>query len=141
MPCPAHLLQLLLGPELGGAAARLLTAVGSPRMDTRITLPANDLVLVGLLSQELERRLDDASPKAEHQVERALPLDVVVRERASVLELLSRENETLLIRRNAFLVLDLRLDVLDGVRRLDLEGDGLTREGLDENLHGASLAH
>jgi hypothetical protein len=33
------------------------------------------------------------------------------------------------------LVLDLGLDVVDGVRRLHLEGDRLAREGLDEDLH------
>jgi hypothetical protein len=31
--------------------------------------------------------------------------------------------------------LNLALDIVDGVGRLDLEGDGLTREGLDEDLH------
>lgn len=31
--------------------------------------------------------------------------------------------------------LDLRLDIVDGVRRLNLEGDGFAREGLDEDLH------
>ena len=77
-------------------------------------LPANDLVLVGLLSQELERRLDDASPKAEHQVERALLLDVVVRKRAAVLQLLAREDETLLIGWDALLVLDLGLNARTG---------------------------
>ena len=34
--------------------------------------------------------------------------------------------------------LDLGLDVLDGVRGLHLEGDGLAREGLDEDLHGCA---
>ena len=34
--------------------------------------------------------------------------------------------------------LDLRLDVLDGVRRLHLEGDGLAGQGLDEDLHDCS---
>ena len=31
--------------------------------------------------------------------------------------------------------LDLGLDVVDGVRGFDLEGDGLARKGLDEDLH------
>jgi hypothetical protein len=31
--------------------------------------------------------------------------------------------------------LDLRLHIVDGVRRLHLKGDSLTREGLDEDLH------
>ena len=34
-----------------------------------------------------------------------------------------------------FLILDLGLDIVDGVRGLNLEGDGLAREGLYENLH------
>ena len=33
------------------------------------------------------------------------------------------------------LVLDLGLDVVDGVGRLHLKGDSLAREGLDEDLH------
>jgi hypothetical protein len=31
--------------------------------------------------------------------------------------------------------LDLGLDIVDGVGRLHLEGDSLTREGFDEDLH------
>jgi uncharacterized metal-binding protein len=48
-------------------------------------------------------------------MERRLLLDVVVSQRAPVLELLASENQTLLIRRNAFLVLDLGLHLLDRV--------------------------
>ena len=59
-------------------------------------------------------------------------LNVVVREGAAVLKLLAGENETLLIRRNAFLVLDLRLHVVDGVRRLHLKRNGLAGEGFDD---------
>ena len=52
-------------------------------------------------------------------------LDVVVGQSTAVLQLLSSENETLLIRRNAFLVLNLGLYVVDGIARLDFKGDGL----------------
>jgi len=58
-------------------------------------------------------------------VESALLLDVVIGEGTAVFELLAREDQALLIRRDAFLVLDLALDVVDGIRALDLEGDGL----------------
>jgi len=58
-------------------------------------------------------------------MEGGLLLDVVVAEGAAVLELLSSENETLLIRWNAFLVLDLGLDVVNGVGWLDIKSDGL----------------
>ena len=59
-------------------------------------------------------------------------LDVVVAEGAAILELLAGEDETLLVWGNALLVLDLALHIVDGVRGLDLEGDGLARQGLNE---------
>ena len=62
-------------------------------------------------------------------------LDVVVLESTAILELLTREDKTLLVWRDALLVLDLGLDGLDGVGALNLKGDGLSRKGLDENLH------
>ena len=65
-----------------------------------------------------------------------LLLNVVVREGTAVLELLAREDETLLVRGNALLILDLRLDIIDRIRGLDLERDGLARQSLDEDLHG-----
>jgi hypothetical protein len=66
-----------------------------------------------------------AAAETEHEVEGGLLLDVVVREGAAILELLAREDQALLVGGNALLVLDLGLDVVDGVRRLNLEGDGL----------------
>ena len=75
------------------------------------------------------------SAKAKDEVKGGLLLDVVVGKGAPVLELLSGEDETLLVRGDSLLVLDLLLDVVDGVRRLNIEGDGLPGKGLDENLH------
>ena len=45
------------------------------------------------------------------------------------------EDETLLIGGDALFVLDFWFDVVDSVRRLDLKGDGFTRQSLDEDLH------
>jgi hypothetical protein len=59
-------------------------------------------------------------------------LDVVVRQGAAILKLLASEDETLLVWGNALLVLDLALHIVDGVGGLDLEGDGLARQGLNE---------
>jgi hypothetical protein len=53
-------------------------------------------------------------------------LDVIVAQRPAILKLLSGEDQTLLVWRDALLVLDLGLDVVDRVRRLNLEGDRLT---------------
>ena len=69
------------------------------------------------------------------KVKSALLLDVVVSESAAVLELLAGEDETLLIRGDALLILDFLLDVVDGVARLNLEGDSLACKGLNEDLH------
>ena len=61
-------------------------------------------------------------------------MDVVVRKSATIFKLLSGEDQSLLVRGNAFLVLDLGLDIVDRVGGFDLEGDGLPREGLDEAI-------
>merc|ERR1712232_1190367 len=68
-------------------------------------------------------------------MESGLLLDVVVLEGTAILELLSSEDEALLVWGNSFLVLDLGLHVLDSVALLNIEGDGLSGEGLDEDLH------
>ena len=75
------------------------------------------------------------SAKTENEVEGGLFLDVVVGEGAAVLELFASEDETLLVRRNPLLVLNLGLDVVDGVRGLHLQRDGLAGEGFHEDLH------
>jgi len=60
-------------------------------------------------------------------MESGLLLDVVVGESAAILKLLAGKDQALLVWRNAFLVLNLGLDIVDGIGRLDLEGDGLAR--------------
>ena len=66
-----------------------------------------------------------ATAQAQDQVQRGLLLDVVVRERPAILELLAGEDQALLVRRNAFLVLNLRLHVVDRVGRLNVQRDRL----------------
>ena len=96
-----------------------------------------DLKGDGLASQGLDEDLHTSS-KSKDQVKGGLLLDVVVSEGSAVLELLSSEDESLLVRWDALLVLDLGLDVLDGVGLLDFESDGLASQSLDENLHSAT---
>ena len=57
-----------------------------------------------------------------------LLLDIVIRESATVFELFPGEDQALLVRRNAFLILNLRLNIVDGVGRLDLESDSLASD-------------
>jgi len=91
----------------------------------------------GLASEGLDEDLHSTS-ESQDEMESGLLLDVVVGESSSILELLSSEDESLLIWRDTFLVLDLGLDILNGVCWLDIKGDGLTSEGLDEDLHTTS---
>ena len=101
-------------------------------MSTYVALAADHLVAVELGGESLQRGLDDTTTQAEDQVQGGLLLDVVVREGAAVLKLLAGEDQTLLVRGDALLVLDLGLDIVDRVGGLDLKGDGLARQGLHE---------
>ena len=80
------------------------------------------------------------STKSQHQVKGGLLLDVVVGEGAAVLELLAGEDQALLVRGNSLLVLDLGLDIVNGVGRLDLESDGLAREAVIISMSDSSFS-
>jgi hypothetical protein len=69
-------------------------------------------------------------------VKSRLLLNVVIGKGPSVLELLSGENETLLIRGDSLLVPNLGLYIIDGIGGLDLEGDSLAGKSLHKDLHG-----
>ncbi len=65
-------------------------------------------------------------------------MDVVVADGAAVFEPLASEDEALLVGRDAFLVVDLGLDVLNGVARLNFEGHSLAGQCLHEYLHASA---
>jgi len=73
--------------------------------------------------------------QTQDEVEGRFLLNIIIGECATVFELLAGEDQALLVRGDAFLVLDFALDIVDRIGRLHLEGDSLTREGLDEDLH------
>ena len=52
-----------------------------------------------------------STAKTQHQMQGRLLLDIVIRQGAAVLELLASKDKTLLVRRDALLVLNLRLDL------------------------------
>jgi hypothetical protein len=69
--------------------------------------------------------------EAENEVKSGLLLNVIVGKGAAILELLAGEDQALLVRRNTLLVLNLGLDIVDGIARLNLQGDGLAGQSLD----------
>jgi len=90
-----------------------------------------------LASESFDKNLHTSS-QPEDEVKRRLFLDVVVRQGSSIFQLFAGKDQPLLIGRDSLFVLDLGLDIFDGVAGLDLEGDGFPREGFDEDLHSAS---
>merc|ERR1712156_845736 len=91
----------------------------------------------GLPGERLNEDLHTSS-QPENQVKGGLLLDVVVRKSSSIFQLLSSKDQPLLVWGDALLVLDLGLDILNGVRRLHLQGDSLPSQRLDKDLHTSS---
>merc|ERR1712056_21480 len=79
-----------------------------------------------------ERLYEDLHPAAQtqNQMESTFLLNVVVRQGAAIFQLLAREDETLLIRWDAFLVLDLSFDVVNSVTCFHVECNCLPSKGL-----------
>jgi len=61
-------------------------------------------------------------------MEGGLLLNIIIRESAAVLELLASKDQALLVRRDALLVLNLALNIVDSVGGLDLESNGLASD-------------
>ena len=73
--------------------------------------------------------------QSQDQVQRGFLLDIVVGQRSAVFQLFSGKDQSLLVGGDAFFVLDLGFDVLNGVTGLDVQSDGLAGQCFDENLH------
>merc|ERR1719474_2068856 len=92
----------------------------------------------GLSRQRFDENLHRSTSQSQHQMQGALLLDVVIAQRTAVLQLLSGKNQPLLLRRDPLFVLNLGLNILNRVIGLNIQSDGLSRQRLDEDLHGAS---
>ncbi|KAK9689492.1 hypothetical protein RND81_09G062700 [Saponaria officinalis] len=71
-------------------------------------------------------------------MESRLLLDVVISEGTTILQLLTCKDKSLLVWRNALLILNLGLHIVNSVGTLDLKGDGFSSQGFDEDLHSTS---
>jgi len=65
-------------------------------------------------------------------------LDVVVRQSSSIFKLLSREDQSLLIWGDSFLILDFSLHIVDRIRWFHFQCDGLSGQSFHKNLHATS---
>lgn len=78
------------------------------------------------LGENLLLTLLTTSTKTQYQMQGRLLLNIVIAQSTSVLQLLSSKDQTLLIGWDSLLVLNLSLDIIDRVRWLNIERDGLT---------------
>jgi len=91
----------------------------------------------GLARQCLDKDLH-ASTQSENKMQCGLFLNVVVRESSSIFQLFACKDQALLIWGNTFFVLNLCFDIVNGVTRFHIKGDGLSRQRLDKDLHASS---
>ena len=80
--------------------------------------------------------------KSQHSLKSGLLLNVVVRQSTSILQLLAGQDQSLLIGKNSFLILNLGLYISYCIQGFNHERDNLPYKGFHENLHlgGGSTA-
>merc|ERR1712039_473596 len=88
-----------------------------------------------LSGQGLDENLHGTTSQSQHQIQGGFLLNVIIRESTSILQLLSSEDQSLLFRWNTFFILNLGLDILNGVIWLHIEGNGFSSQSLHEDLH------
>merc|ERR1711871_1096866 len=79
-----------------------------------------------------------AASETQYQVQCRFFLNVVVGQGAAIFQLLAGKDESLLVRWNSLLILDLGFHIIDGVASLHIQSDGLASQSLHEDLHSSS---
>merc|ERR1719326_2232390 len=114
------ILQLLAGKDQALLVRGDTLLILNLRLDVIDGVASLDVKSDGLASQCFHENLH-ASTQAQNKMERRLLLDVVIGERTSILQLLAGKDQALLVRGDTLLILNLRLDVIDGVASLDVK--------------------
>ena len=107
-------------------SALLLTAVVSTQRKTCVALTAHHLIAVVLLGQSSQGGLDHSSSHLEEHFNGGGFADSAGADGLGIVQLLSSENKTLVVVINVLLLLDHLLDVLHGLRGLNLKRDGVS---------------
>ena len=124
-----QLLQLLLGAEVVAVSALLLTAVVSTKRKTSVALTAHHLLAVVLLGQSSQGGLDHSSSHLEQHFNGGSLADSAGADRLRIVQLLASEHKTLVVVVDVLLLLNHLLDVLHGLRGLNLKRDGVSLQG------------
>jgi len=121
---PSHLptnplLQLLLRPQLISMPTFLLATICRTWRKSCVAFSADHLVAIILGGEGFEGWFDDTAAEAQDEMKGGFLLNVVIGQCTPILQLLSRENQALLVWWDSLLVLDLGLDIVDGVAGFD----------------------
>jgi len=73
------------------------STVGCPWAESSIAPPADKLIAVVLLSEKLQRWLDDTASQPKNEMKSGFFLDVVIRQSPSIFKLLASKDEELFI--------------------------------------------
>lgn len=92
-----------------------LSTINGTRRETCVALAANLAIAVGLSGECGEGRFDEPTAETKHQVQCGFLLNIVVGQRAVILQLLAGKDEALLVFRDALLVLNLGLHIANAV--------------------------
>jgi hypothetical protein len=71
-------------------------------------------------------------------VKSRLLLDVIVWKGSAIFELLACEDQSLLVGRDTFLILDFSFNIFYGVWGFNIKSDGLASQSLNKDLHTTS---
>lgn len=119
-------------------SALLLSAIGGAGWQTCVTFSAHSLVAIERFGQQRQGWVVHTPAQTQHQVQRRFLLDVVITQGSPIFELLPGKDQSLLIRWDAFLVLNLGLHIVNRIGRFHIQRYGLPRQGFDKDLHGIS---
>jgi len=79
--------------------------------------------------------MGDAATQSQNEMEGRIIAHIIILKSLGILQLLSAEDQSLLLGRDALLLGNLGLDLFDALSLLNFDGDCFAREGLDEELH------
>jgi hypothetical protein len=127
---PAH--DLVQGHQVGGQRSMQFTGRdhGLPNRGRHLF----EFCHHGRVVEDTAGDLTMSASQTQHQMQGGFLLNIVIAQCTTILELFASKNQALLIGRNAFLVLNLGLDIVNRIGRFHIQRDGLARERLDENL-------
>merc|ERR1712043_148502 len=86
-------------------------------------------------SQSFDKYLHSrTTSKTKYKMESRFFLDIVIRKSSAIFQLLSGKNQSLLVRRDTFFILDFLLHIFNGITGFNIKSDSFTSQSFDKYL-------